>query len=186
MQEDVAETSNSLRGFSTWQDCNTVLNSVKWRSFLNDMIRTCVLDFVYYISSVKLAWEVIHQAQSEYKHSLTFRVRVCCHSNKARAPIANPPNSAQIQGTPYPSPKYLRPCSSVAMRPRTDTHTQTRVTNIHFASSTLTQNVMMPNDFRMYCGDEHWIIDRIHCNCYWSTSEKMWPRHDYDMNMILS
>jgi len=67
-----------------------------------------------------------NQAQSEYKHSLTFRVRVCCHSNKTRAPIAKPPNSAQTQGTPYPSPKYLRPCSSVAMRPRTDTHTDTR------------------------------------------------------------
>jgi len=34
---------------------------------------------------------------SEYEHSLTFRVRCCCRSNElTRAPIANPPNSAQL------------------------------------------------------------------------------------------
>jgi len=51
--------------------------------------------------------------------------------------MANPTNSAQLGGIPYHSPK-LHPglCSSVGMRPRTDVHTQTRVTNIHFASST--------------------------------------------------
>jgi len=37
------------------------------------------------------------------------RSALCCHSNETRAPIANPPNSAQLQGT---------------------------VTNIHFASAT--------------------------------------------------
>jgi len=41
-----------------------------------------------------------NQAQSEYKHSLTFRVRCCCHSNETRAPVANPPNSSQLEGTP--------------------------------------------------------------------------------------
>ena len=31
-------------------------------------------------------------------HSLTFHVRGCCHSNETHAPVANPPNSAQLQG----------------------------------------------------------------------------------------
>ena len=67
----------------------------------------------------------------------------CCHSNATRAPIANPSNSAQLGGVPYHSPKlHPGPCNSVGMWPRTDTHTctqtdtQTRVTTIHFASST--------------------------------------------------
>jgi len=36
------------------------------------------------------ATDIDNQAKSEYKHSLAFRVRRCCHSNKTRAPIANP------------------------------------------------------------------------------------------------
>jgi len=63
-------------------------------------------------------------------------VALCCHSNEICALIANPPNSAQLRGTPYHSPKlHPGPCSSVGMRPRTDR--QTRITNIHFASSTI-------------------------------------------------
>jgi len=31
---------------------------------------------------------------------------VCCHSNETHAPIANPSNSAQLEGTPYHSPSY--------------------------------------------------------------------------------
>ena len=52
--------------------------------------------------------------------------------------IANPPNSAQLGGIPYHSPKlHPGPCNSVGMRPRTDTQTdtQTRVTTIHFSWS---------------------------------------------------
>jgi len=74
---------------------------------------------------------------------VTIRFALCCHSNTTRAPNANPPNSAQLGGIPYHSVKlHLGPCNSVDMRPRTDTqtdrqtHTQTRVTTIHFASST--------------------------------------------------
>jgi len=37
---------------------------------------------------------------AEYNHSLRFRVPRCCHSNDTRAPIANPPNSARLEGTP--------------------------------------------------------------------------------------
>jgi len=48
-----------------------------------------------------------NQAQSEYKHPLTFRVRVCCHSNETCASIANPPNSAQLGAPPTISPSYV-------------------------------------------------------------------------------
>jgi len=51
------------------------------------------------------------------------RSALYCHSNETRAPIANLPNSAQLQGTPYHSPKlYPGPCSSVGMRRGTDRH----------------------------------------------------------------
>jgi len=49
---------------------------------------------------------------------------LCCHSNATRAPIANPPNSAQLGGSLYHAPKlHPAPCSSVGVRPRTDRHT---------------------------------------------------------------
>ena len=67
------------------------------------------------------------------------RSALCCRSNETCAPIANPPNSAQLDSSHYHSPKlHLGLCSSVGMRRRTDiqTDTQTRATNIHFASST--------------------------------------------------
>jgi len=55
-----------------------------------------------------------------------------------RAPIANLPNIAKLEGTPtYHSPKlHPIPCSSVGMGRRTDTNTQTAVVNIHIASAT--------------------------------------------------
>jgi len=67
---------------------------------------------------------VLKQPQTEYKHSLTFHVRLCCHSNKTCAPIANPSSSAQIEGIPYNSPKlHSGPCSNVGMWQRSDRHT---------------------------------------------------------------
>jgi len=33
------------------------------------------------------------------------RSALCCHSNETRAPIVNPPNSAQLEGTPYHFPQ---------------------------------------------------------------------------------
>ena len=53
--------------------------------------------------------------------------------------MANPPNSAQLQGTPTIPPTYIRVRAVVwnAARDRqTHTDTQTAVTNIHFASAT--------------------------------------------------
>jgi len=49
---------------------------------------------------------------------------VCCHSNETCAPIANPPNNAQLTRTPYHSSKlHPGPCSSVGMRRGTDRQT---------------------------------------------------------------
>jgi len=49
-----------------------------------------------------------------------------CHSNETRAPIATPPNSAQLDGTPYHSLElHPGPCSSVVMRRGTNRQTQT-------------------------------------------------------------
>jgi len=66
---------------------------------------------------------------------------LCCHSNETRARIANPLNSAHLhEYTALPTIPKLYPgtCSSVGMRLRTDTQTdtETRVITIHFASST--------------------------------------------------
>ena len=59
-------------------------------------------------------------------HRLTIRTALRCHNNETRAPIANPPNSAQLGGTPYHSRKlHPGPCCSVGVRPRTDTHRET-------------------------------------------------------------
>ena len=55
------------------------------------------------------------------------RSAICCRSNESRAPVANPPNSAQLEGNLYhDSPKlYPGPCSSVGMWRGTDRQTDT-------------------------------------------------------------
>ena len=46
-----------------------------------------------------------------------------CHSNETHVPIANPPDSAQLEGTSYHSPKsHLGVWSSVGMWHVRDTH----------------------------------------------------------------
>jgi len=51
--------------------------------------------------------------------------QLCCHSNETRAPIANPPNTTELEGTPYHSPTQIgSPCSAVGMR--TDRRTDGR------------------------------------------------------------
>jgi len=80
-----------------------------------------------------------HRASTSTRWHFVFWL--CCHSNETRAPIVNPPNSAQLGGTRYHSLKlHPGPCSSVEMwrgtHRQTNTDTQTSVTNIHFASAT--------------------------------------------------
>jgi len=76
---------------------------------------------------------VTNQQRAHTLRKLGFAL--CCHSNATRAPIANPPNSAQLGGSLYHAPKlHPGPCSNVGVRPRTDTqtHTQThRHTDAH-------------------------------------------------------
>jgi len=59
------------------------------------------------------------------------------HSNATGAPIANPPNSAQLGGSLYHAPKlgYIRVRAVVWAYGCVQTHTQTRMSTIHFASS---------------------------------------------------
>jgi len=64
-----------------------------------------------------------------------FAFTLCCHSNETRAPIANLPNSAQLEGT-FDFPTYIWVRAVVWEWVEGQTHRQTRETNIHFASST--------------------------------------------------
>jgi len=79
--------------------------------------------------------------------AISLRTCICCHSNKTRAPTANPPNSAQLESTPTVSPSYIRvraravvwECSDGQTdrqtHTHTHTHTQTAVAIIHFTSA---------------------------------------------------
>ena len=53
---------------------------------------------------------------------------LCCHtghSNESHTPIANVPNSAQLEGAPYHSLNlHPRPCRNVARHKQTDTRDQ--------------------------------------------------------------
>ena len=59
-----------------------------------------------------------------------------CHSNATHAPIANPPNSAQLGASPTTTSSYIRVRAVVWACGRGQTDTQMRVTTIHFVSST--------------------------------------------------
>jgi len=98
-------------------------------------------------------------------HSLTFRVRrcplccrvhplpigaaLCCHSNETRAPTANPPIVHNYGASPT-TPSYIPVRAVVWACGCGQTDKQTRVTNIHFASSmtnkkcTTTTTVLWP------------------------------------------
>jgi len=59
------------------------------------------------------------------------RSALCCHSNETHAPIAKPPNSAQLEGTPTIPPTYIRvravvwECGEVQADRHTDRQTHT-------------------------------------------------------------
>jgi len=50
----------------------------------------------------------LHAVNACHVYRLPIRVALFCRSTKTRAPIANPPNSAQRGGTSYHSPSYVR------------------------------------------------------------------------------
>ena len=60
---------------------------------------------VEYCMSVEERFARWNHAYSEYIQTLAdiSRSVLYRHSNETRAPIANPPNSAQLEGTPYHS-----------------------------------------------------------------------------------
>ena len=58
-------------------------------------------------------------------HEDISRSALCYHSNETHAPIAKPPNSAQLDGTLYPK-LHPRLCSSVGTRRGTDRQTDGR------------------------------------------------------------
>jgi len=83
-----------------------------------------------------MSWNVITKSKSfcvntnktRHRESTSTRwhfvLSLCCYSNETRAPIANPPYSAQLEGTLY----YFRklhpgPCSNVGMQQGTDRRT---------------------------------------------------------------
>jgi len=87
-----------------------------------------------------------NQPQGEYRALADIsRSALYCHSNETRAPIANPPNSAQLGDIIYHSPSYNRIRAVVWTCGRGQTDTQTHVTNIHFASSTTHAKVINAN-----------------------------------------
>jgi len=72
-------------------------------------------------------------------------IKLCCHSNAPRAPIANLPTSAQLGATPTIPSSYIRIRAVVwaCDRGQTDRHADARDQYIHFASSIrLTRNVI--------------------------------------------
>jgi len=62
---------------------------------------------------------------------------LCCHSNETRAPIANPPKSAQLEGTPTIPRSYVRVRAVVWECGEGQTDAQTGVTNIAYISPRL-------------------------------------------------
>ena len=65
-----------------------------------------------------------HERTSTHWH---FVFALCCHSNATRAPIENPPNSAQLRATPTIPPKlHPGPCIAIVWAcSRRQTHRQT-------------------------------------------------------------
>ena len=68
---------------------------------------------------------------------------LCCQRSEARAPTANPPNSAQLEGTPTIPPTYTRvravvwECGEGQTGRHTDRHEHLDgCDHIHFASAT--------------------------------------------------
>jgi len=69
---------------------------------------------------------------------------LCCHSNETHVPIANVPNSVQLEGAPYHSLNlHLGLCSSVGMWRGTDRQTHRRIWPIYLSPRLcLTWNVV--------------------------------------------
>jgi len=119
---------NLILSFSAVVCCLSIFNLCQQSGYLANFNSWCVLAVERFVYVQRVA-----QVDGQPKDCA-----LCCHSNATRTTIANPPNSAQLGGIPYHSPKLLPgPCNIVGIRPWTDrqTDTQTQVTTIHFSSS---------------------------------------------------
>jgi len=67
---------------------------------------------------------VTNQQRAHTPHKLGFAL--CCHSNATWAPIANPPNSAQLGGSLYHAPSYIWVRAVMWAYTQTDRHTHRR------------------------------------------------------------
>jgi len=97
-------------------------------------------------------------------------------TRSGRAPIANLPNSAQLEDTPTISPSYIRVHALVWECGEGQTDTQTAVTNMHFASAMRHAKCNSYDNFASYspCG-HNWSDDD---DVYWRgsrTSLGKWP-----------
>ena len=103
-QDNAVGTSSVADGMDSRPTTNNQ-PAVEWVQALADILRSALYAFAVY-------------------RSISLHMCVCCHSNETRAPIANPPNSAQLEGTPLlPSKLHPGPCSSVGMWRETDRET---------------------------------------------------------------
>jgi len=92
--------------------------------------------------------------------SLYIGFALCCHSNATRAPIANPPNSAQLGGSLFYAPSYIRVRAVVWAygRAQTDrqthrhthTHTDARDHNTFCVVYDSTQNIIKSTGTKFY------------------------------------
>ena len=83
-----------------------------------------------------------------------LRSALCCHSNETHAPIANLPNSVQLEGTPYPSPTYIcvRAVVWECSKRQTDRQTHRRPWPVYISPRLhLTWNVIMPLRHEYMC-----------------------------------
>jgi len=86
--------------------------------------RTRIRLNVYAITAVQNVYEIKPGIQRVQAFADISRSALCCHSNETCAPTANLPNSGQLEGTLYHSPRlHPGPCSRAGMRRGTDRHT---------------------------------------------------------------
>ena len=79
------------------------------------------------------------------------RSALCCHSNKTRAPVANTPNNAQLEGTHTIPPSYVRVRAVVweCSEGQADRQTHRRPCPIHISPQLcLMQNVINCDDMQ--------------------------------------
>jgi len=103
------------------------------RPGIDKILYFCIWSSLSYHMTSLPSSRPVHIAATERKSGIErvqaladiSRSAVCCHSNVTRAPIANLPNSAQLEGTPYHSPTYIRVRAVMWERGDGQTDTQT-------------------------------------------------------------